>query len=131
MKNLLTNFFKKETPELAIVEPVKMGPQHMHTWVLTAQTFAPPISLNIKDSNISDTAFLEKASFGVTTLLWECDKCSATKKEEMLGSENDTLEELVKKVKLTGPQYIERDGETYIFNKYIPITSYPGNIPIR
>ncbi len=131
MIKILTKLFHKETPKLAIVEPAKTGPQHMHTWVLTAQTFAPPVTLNVTNSAINDTAFLEKASFGVTTLLWECDRCSVTKKEEMLGSESDTLEELVKKVKMTGPQFIERDGETYVFNKWVPVASIPGNIPIR
>ena len=128
MIKILTKLFNKESSKQSIVEPKPAEPQHEHTWTLVAQTFAPPVSIS---SNLTDSYFLEKAAFGVTTLLWDCDKCSLTKKEEMLGSENETMEELIKKVKMTGPQFVERDGETYVFNRWVPASSVPGNIPIR
>lgn len=132
MIKILNKLFKKEEPQkLAIVEAKEQEPRHMHTWVLSAQTYAPPVSLNIDKSTFGDTEFLEKASFGVTTILWECDKCQETKKVEMLGSDNDTLEDLVKKVKMTGPQFVERNGETFVFNKWNPASNIPGTIPIR
>jgi len=134
MRILTKLFGHKGVPKQSIIEPVKIEePRHMHTWVLTAQTYAPPSTINLSGGNmdIKDPKTFEKLAFGVTTLLWECEKCTETKKEEMLGSDEETLEELVKKVRLTGPQYIERGGETFVFNKWTPATNIPGNIPIR
>jgi len=127
------NFLKKfrsprEEVKQLISQPEKLEPKHMHDWVLSNKTYAAPVGISIQDL---DTKTIERLSMGVTTMLWECSKCAETKKEEMLGSDEDTMLELISKVKRTGPQYIERDGETYVFNKWSP-PSMPSNVlPIR
>ncbi len=129
----LSKIFRREVPQKqSIVVPEREEPKHMHTWSLVARTYAPPVSIQLDVANlqINDSPAFERMVHGVTTLLWECEKCPATRKEEMLGSDEETLDELVKKVRLTGPQYIERNGETFVFNKWVQ-ASVPGTIPIR
>lgn len=54
---------------------------HKHNWVKIKETYAPPF----KGKITADMETLQKLTFGVTTLLWECSICKAIKKEEMLG----------------------------------------------
>ncbi len=120
----LPKFLQKEPQKLAIVETTRTEPKHLHQWVVVTRTYASPVRTT--SSNNSD-----KAMFGVTTILWECSTCGETRKEEMLGSEQSTMDELIDKVRKTGPQYIEDSGETFVFNKWTPASSVPGVIPLR
>ncbi len=128
MIKFLNNLFHKkvEVVEQATVLPERTEPQHMHSWVVVTRTYAPPVKVNANTVTGSD-----KSMFGVTTILWECATCGETRKEEMLGSEQSTLDELIDKVRKTGPQYIEDGGETFVFNKWTPVSAAPGVLPLR
>lgn len=58
--------------------------RHRHDWKIIARTYAGSAFDNglIKGNNLT-----EKMLMGVTTILWECQICHQTKKEEMLGKE--------------------------------------------
>lgn len=113
-------------PQEVVVHTPKIESRHLHKWELTAQTYAPPRE---KVDNLSGSS-LEKAMFGVTSLLWECPTCGESKKEELLGSNGNSFEDLVIKVGRMGTQLVEFGGETYIFDKYYPQTK-AGGIPLR
>lgn len=101
---------------------------HVHQWVLIAKTYAPPIREAV--DQLSEDA-KQQAIMGVTTILWQCSGCGETKKETMLGSDEDTFEELMQKAELLGPQYIQRDGKTYVFMQWVPPSEQQGYIPVK
>jgi hypothetical protein len=101
-------------------------PTHVHNWELFAKTFAPPR----KDVQINNVELQEKALFGVTTLLWKC-ACGEFKKEEMPGSDENTLDELMTKADTYGPQYIQVEGKIYSVARYIAPSQQPENVPLR
>ena len=57
---------------------------HTHNWKKIKETYAPPVPINLDQAS---GILIERLYFGVTTILWECEKCQALKKEEMLGKE--------------------------------------------
>ena len=63
------------------------GEQHIHRWKQIAKTYAPPVRPIVGGTIAAN--IVEKMMFGVTTILWECEDCSETRKEEMLGAELD------------------------------------------
>ena len=63
---------------------------------------------------------MEKVILGVTTLLFKCTACAEFKKEELLGSDVDTLEELMVKADEYGPQYIQQADKTFVVMRYVP-----------
>lgn len=89
---------------------------HSHQWELLLRTYCPPTPIN-SPSVISDD-FQQKATFGFTTLLWECSVGRETRKEEILGTEPLYLDELVEKAEQFGPQYFQRNGSTYAIGKF-------------
>lgn len=101
---------------------------HNHQWSLIARTYAPP-SMGVIDG-LSDEA-KQQAVMGATTILWQCTTCGETKKEIMLGSDEDTMEELMQKAELLGPQYIQRDDKTYVFMRWVPPSQQQGFTPIK
>ena len=111
----------------------KMGfpeaPMHHHTWKVIGKTYAPPSNLSIEKTDISG-ATLEKAMFGLTTILWECP-CGETKQVELLGNDEDLLESLINKADKIGPQFIERFGKTFIISEWKPQNQSPARIPIK
>jgi hypothetical protein len=122
MSNFFQGFSKKEEPTALPEEPCE------HIWKLTIKTFAPPIK-NLQ-AKIEDSKLMEKAMFGVTTYLWECQSCGETKKEEVLGSDENQLAELLEKVDKFGMQYIREGTEVYAIAKWVPETS-TDSLPIR
>ena len=95
--------------------PVKQSkPEHVHNWEVVAKTYAP--------------ARIEHD--GITTILWKCS-CGEFKKEEMRGSDESTLEELVEKAEQYGPQYIQLNNNIYIISKYIAPGQQLENVPLR
>jgi hypothetical protein len=71
----------------------------------------------------------EKLMFGVTTLAWECTGCGETRQEFLLGSDTNTLDEVLDKVQEFGQQMVDRDGQKYLVTRW---TQQPtGVIPIR
>lgn len=61
---------------------------HKHNWVNIKETYALPVA-KISNVDYLDKDILLKLILGVTTILWECSICKATKKEEMLGKEKE------------------------------------------
>lgn len=102
---MFKNPFKKSEPgELLLLPAVQ------HDWQLVAKSYAPPI----KDvTNISDPKLLEKALFGVTTLLWSCTLTGDTKVEEMIGSDENHLQEVLERAEKYGMQYIPYNGKKF------------------
>lgn len=97
-------FKSKEEKELLLLPAVQ------HDWQLVAKSYAPPI----KDvSNITDAKILEKALFGVTTLLWSCTLTGDTKVEEMIGSDENHLHEVLERADKFGMQYIPYNGKKF------------------
>ena len=130
MKNLL-NFFRNEPkviPE-AKIEDRPPKPIHVHEWDLISKTYAPPAKNS--QVNVADKETIEKTLFGVTVILWQCLVCKDLRKEEMLGSDENTLDELIVKSEEYGPQFIEREGKTYVVAKYQVPVAAPASIPIR
>ncbi|KKM24994.1 hypothetical protein LCGC14_1599490 [marine sediment metagenome] len=63
---------------------------HKHSWERVEEAYAPPFELGIKHGKGEELKeLLERASFGVTTIIWECSKCGAIRKQEMLGKVKD------------------------------------------
>jgi hypothetical protein len=66
---------------------------------------------------------LEKALFGTTSYMWECNVCGDIRKQEMLGSDENQLNELLDKVEKFGMQYVKENGNVYAIAKWVPETS--------
>ena len=84
-------------------------PDHNHTWELVAKTYS--------------------ATNGVTSFLWRCLQCPEFKTNEMMGTDENVLEELAEKSKTYGPQYVEINGEIFVVAKFIP--SQQHTIPVK
>ena len=85
-------------------------PPEQHDWQLVAKSYAPPI----KDTtNISDPKLMEKALFGVTTLLWQCTITGQTKIEEMIGSDENHLHDILERAEKFGMQYVPYNGKKF------------------
>ena len=110
-------------------KPVATIPVHQHLWKIVAKTYAPPSNIIGGELNMTESV-MSKAMFGVTTLLWECP-CGETKKEELLGSDEDLLESVIDKADKIGPQFIERRGKSYIISEWKPQPQGQGMIPLK
>ena len=97
--------------------PFKPKYTHDHNWELVSKTYGPPRH-NVETTNVSIASF-DRALFGLTTLLWKCTACAEFKKEELLGSDVDTLEELMVKADEYGPQYIQQGDKTFVVMRYV------------
>jgi len=56
---------------------------HKHRWRRIAFFFAPPSGELFRRSLDGPTR--ERATYGITTIVWECDICGKSKKMEVLG----------------------------------------------
>lgn len=116
----------------AVVENKALEPQkeiavdHTHQWEVVMKTYAPPR----KNLEGSDEKTLQKALFGVTVLVWRCVVCSESRQEEVLGSDENQLDELLEKVEAYGPQYLQKEGITFVVAKYQP-APLPTTLPLR
>jgi len=119
----------KETP----VEKKEL--KHTHMWKIVGKTYAPPsplqITAELEGSVHIDNETVQKALFGVTTLLWECSSCGETKREELLGSDEDLLESVINKAEKIGPQFVDRRGKSFIISEWNPPASSPDKVPVR
>jgi len=87
---------------------------HQHNWQLVSKTISEPRNLPpTLPSNLSK-AFLDKAIFGFTTYIWECESCGETKIQECLGIEITTLEDVLNRVDAYGSQPITRGEREYV-----------------
>lgn len=113
MKNPLAKFFtvKEEDgvrePMLDSVVDVKAP----HEWSLVGRSYAPPIR-NIPQQ-LTDIAALERAMFGVTTLLFVDLSTGELHREQMVGSDENQLQSLLEKAENYGIQYIPHNGKRF------------------
>ena len=54
-----------------------------YNWVLCLECYAPPAWG--AQFTMASEQLAEEATFGVTSLLWECSKCQAVRNERLLG----------------------------------------------
>lgn len=125
----LRNFFslKPHTPIDEIELPVD---DHIHQWENRFVTYAPP-RRDLTGVQTQNEDILTKAMFGVTTILQECLLCRRTRRTEMLGSDNPQLDDILDKVELYGPQYLQRTGITYTIQRYQQPIQQGGALPLR
>ena len=110
-------------------EPAKpQEPPHVHSFELIAKTIAEPQAFPEK-MDVSNYIPIEIFS-GTTTYLWECAECGILRKEQVLGSEESTLPNLLAKVNEQGPIKIIRDGKTYLVGP-LEEPRQPGTLPVR
>ena len=126
---LVMKFLKIFQSNSSIPSAVNLKPEHNHQWEVISKTFGPPRK-DVSVTGIGQPS-LEKALFGVTTILWKCLGCPELKKEELLGSDESTLDELIAKAEEYGPQYIMQGDQAYVVAKYIPQVQQSGNYPVR
>ncbi len=103
--------------------------QHDHQYDLVLKTYAPPKPEYLKEG-LSES-IVEKLLFGITMLLWRCVICNNSKKEEIIGTDENQLEETLNKVLKFGPQYIQKEGTTFVIGKWQPPTPSTNNLPLR
>jgi len=97
---------------------------HKHNWELIAKTFVEP-----KPISVQGALDLTRLSMtGMTTFIFQCTECDEFKTQMTEGIETTTLDRLIDKVDISGPEYIMRDGKTYILMKYQKVQE---NLPIR
>lgn len=103
---------------------------HIHQFEIVMKTYAPPHTNVTANGSYPDDIF-RKALFGVTTLLSKCVVCSASKQEEVLGTDEQPLDQLLEKVEQFGPQHIQKEGVTFIVAKYQPPVQQSTHLPLR
>jgi hypothetical protein len=102
--------------------PEPQAPPHTHDWELVAKTFVEPRNMNIT----GDAHLTQIALTGITTFLFQCVECKEFRKEECPGLETTTLDKIIEKVDISGPEYIVRGNSTYILmrrpdNQALPV----------
>lgn len=87
-----------------------------HSWKIVAKTYAPAIP---KLQTLQfDPTILQKVLFGVTSYMWECEHCGAVHKEELLGSDENQLTEILEKADTLGTiQYVKHEDKSFAITK--------------
>lgn len=85
---------------------------HNHDWESISKTYAAPTKI-LPTRDISDS-LMEKCLLGLTTLVSRCRICQQLQKEEILGTDELQLDDLMDKVESFGPQYIYRGENTFM-----------------
>lgn len=102
-----------------------------HRWQLVSKSYAPPrndvssiVNLNLPPET------LEKLLCGVTTYYWECQNTGKVRKEELLGSDVDQLEDLAERVEVSGNlEHFQVNNKWYAIGK-MPNPNAP-QIPVK
>jgi len=105
-------FFKKEEKEEI---PQEHLTDCIHDWAMVAKTFVEPKPIAFPNS----IELTELSMTGMTTILFQCTECKVFKQEHLKGIETTTLDNLMVKVDISGPEYILKDGKTYILMRYV------------
>lgn len=102
---------------------VKEIPPCSHEWKVISKTYAPPTKgVQLPD----DVESLQKAILGVTSYMWQCSFCNEFKIQEMFGSDTNQLAEILERVKVFGPQYLEdEDGQSFVVSKAVQTEQIP------
>ncbi len=115
------NLFKEE-PKLedsvavmpdSIPTPEEAGvfDDEVHQWQLIARSYAPPAQYI--PETLQDAKLVEKAMFGVTTILLQDINTGAIRKEEILGSDENQLFVILDKADRYGMQYVPFNGKRF------------------
>lgn len=115
IKKFLPDFSTYEETPVEVVQE----DEHYHQWESRYTTYAPP-RRDVDPSGITNQDVLQKLLFGVTTTMSECLICHQRLVNEYLGSDRERLDEILDKVETFGVQYYQRDGNTYMIQKYQP-----------
>lgn len=129
IKNLL-NPNREEVQHLEQPQKEEKKDNHHHEWDLLSKSYAAPRNVQPSDFDKVDQKTMDKMLFGVTVFLWECLICKTLRKEDVLGSNTTPLDELIDKAALYGPQYHQKDGETFQIAK-VQKTVNPATLPMR
>lgn len=133
LSNLWKSLFEK--PQSVILTtagslPLPQEPTHEHQWERKFTSYAAPRKDIAGQSLPITPEALSKVILGVTTIVEQCIICHQTRQQEILGSENPQLDEVLDKVIDFGPQYMQRDGVTFAIQRYqAPIQNAP--LPLR
>lgn len=99
---------------------------------MVSRSYAAPIR-NFEGLDINEMSqnLVEKIMLGVTTYLWECLLTGDVRKEEVIGSDSEILEELLVKTKQYGRQIIRDDkGTIFVLDIYEKPVD-PMTLPMR
>jgi hypothetical protein len=114
--------------ERAVATPGIPYEECQHQWAERLRSYAPP-RLDVPAS-IDNPELLQVLLLGVTTIVDECQLCHVTRKEVLHGSPDPQLDEMLDKVLQYGPQFMQRDGNTFVFQQYRPAPQ-PVGVPLR
>lgn len=89
-----------------------------HDWQLISKSYAPP-RRDIPVEKLPPE-LVQKAIFGVTVYLWQCKNTGEIRKDEVLGSDENQLLDLIEKAEKYGIQYIKEGQSTYAVAKVPP-----------
>lgn len=107
-------------------------PDHAHEWDLLSKThILKRETINPTDFDKVDQSTMDKMLFGGTVFLWECLICKQLRKEDVLGGETTPLDEFIDKAALYGPQYYQKNGETFQIAKLINQPAKAPVLPMR
>ncbi len=90
--------------------PMEKIPEQ-HDWQLVSRSYAPPVKQ--VSEQLTDVKLLERAMFGVTTLLFIDSITGELKKEEILGSDENQLFDMLDKSQKYGIQYIVHNSNKF------------------
>ncbi len=127
------DFFKRqeEKPVLQNIE-YKQQTREKHQWQLLFRTYAAPVRSfeGMKLENLP-VETVQKLSLGVTTYVWECSLTGDLRTEELLGSDSDTLQDILAKANQYGKQTIrDENGNIYTIDRHISPTDLTS-LPVR
>lgn len=120
MKVKLSKFFKK------------LFSSHKHQWVLITRTISEPKNINAGGLVAQlPQEFADKLVFGLTTYVWECEECGELRKQECLGTEETSLDEILNRVDMYGSQQVTKDNKNYVVVPQAKVATQLGQVPIQ
>ena len=88
-----------------------------HKWNIITKTYAAPTAT---PAGVTDRDTLEKALFGVSSYMQQCEHCGELRKQEMLGTDENQLSTVIANVEREGMQYITVNENVYAVAKWAP-----------
>lgn len=126
----MIDFFKNLFSNKSEVQKIRPVAREKHNWQLISRSYASPVrdftGINLEKLS-SD--LISELSLGVTTYVWECSLTGDIRTEKILGSDTDTLQDILQKVKMYGKQFVtDEQGIKYVIDVYFQpqdLTSLP------
>ena len=107
-------FWESKAFKLLDGEKIELNDEEVRqprNWQIIARTHASPTGQ--VPANLQDIALVEKLMFGVTTLLLQDELTGDIRKEEIIGSDENQLFNILEKARQFGMQYINYNGERF------------------